>query len=51
MQIDSCSYFFDHLARIAQYDYLPTNRDILMARKPTNTITDYTIDIGGVPFW
>ena len=47
---DSCAYFFEHIRRLGAFDYLPTNRDILMCRKPTTTITDYNVQIAGVAF-
>ncbi|RXG58974.1 Guanine nucleotide-binding protein subunit alpha-13, partial [Armadillidium vulgare] len=33
-----------------QLDYVPTDRDILHARKATKTITEFTIPINNVPF-
>ncbi|XP_023226871.1 guanine nucleotide-binding protein subunit alpha-13-like isoform X2 [Centruroides sculpturatus] len=33
-----------------QFDYIPSNRDILHARKATKGITEFTIPVNGIPF-
>ncbi|UYV64216.1 cta [Cordylochernes scorpioides] len=47
---DSVRYFFDHLDRIAIQDYIPSNQDILHARKATKGITEFTVPINNIPF-
>uniref|UniRef100_A0A914E0P2 Guanine nucleotide-binding protein alpha-12 subunit n=1 Tax=Acrobeloides nanus TaxID=290746 RepID=A0A914E0P2_9BILA len=42
---ESCVYFFEHINRVAMPDYYPTNRDILLCRKATKTITEHTFEI------
>lgn len=40
----------DHLHRIGEKDYIPTNQDILHARKATKSITEFVIPINAIPF-
>lgn len=47
---DGVRYFFDHLDRIATKEYIPTNQDILHARKATKSITEFVVPVNGVPF-
>jgi len=47
---DSCKYYLDDLARIAEPDYLPTEQDILRARVPTTGILEYPFDLDGIIF-
>ncbi|MCI4384243.1 hypothetical protein PGIGA_G00036750 [Pangasianodon gigas] len=47
---ESVKYFLDSLDRIGQPDYLPTQQDILLARKPTKGIHEYDFEIKNVPF-
>ncbi|VDN01008.1 unnamed protein product [Thelazia callipaeda] len=47
---DSCTYFFDHINRVAMPDYCPTNRDILLCRKATRGITEHVFEIQRVSF-
>lgn len=47
---DGVRYFFDNLDRIASKDYMPTNQDILHARKATKGISEFTVQVRGVPF-
>ncbi|EEC02026.1 guanine nucleotide-binding protein G, putative [Ixodes scapularis] len=47
---DGVRYFFDNLDRIAAKDYVPTNQDILHARKATKGITEFVIPVNGIPF-
>lgn len=47
---DSVQYFLDNLDRIARMDYIPTNKDILHARKATKGISEFTIPINNIPF-
>ncbi|CAH1399676.1 unnamed protein product [Nezara viridula] len=47
---DSVSYFLNNLERISRVDYIPTNKDILHARKATKGISEFTIPINNIPF-
>ncbi|KAL6475270.1 LOW QUALITY PROTEIN: guanine nucleotide-binding protein subunit alpha-13a [Colossoma macropomum] len=47
---ESVKYFLDDMDRIGQQDYLPTQQDILLARKPTKGIHEYDFEIKNVPF-
>ncbi|BES95917.1 protein alpha subunit [Nesidiocoris tenuis] len=47
---DSVQYFLDNIDRISRVDYIPTNRDILHARKATKGISEFTIPIHNIPF-
>ncbi|KAH8036875.1 hypothetical protein HPB51_006144 [Rhipicephalus microplus] len=50
---DGVRYFFDHLDRIAtkaSIEFIPTNQDILHARKATKSITEFVVPVNGVPF-
>ncbi|XP_062388707.1 guanine nucleotide-binding protein subunit alpha-13b [Sardina pilchardus] len=47
---ESVKYFLDNLEKLGMPDYLPTQQDILLARKPTKGIHEYDFDIKNVPF-
>lgn len=47
---DSVKYFLDSLDRIGCRDYVPTNQDVLMARKATKGATEFTITVNNIPF-
>ncbi|XP_004071948.1 guanine nucleotide-binding protein subunit alpha-13 [Oryzias latipes] len=47
---ESVKYFLDNLDRLGQSDYLPSQQDILLARKPTKGIHEYDFEIKNVPF-
>uniref|UniRef100_T1JBM3 Uncharacterized protein n=1 Tax=Strigamia maritima TaxID=126957 RepID=T1JBM3_STRMM len=47
---DAVKYFFDNLDRIADRDYIPSNQDILHARKATKGITEFVVSIKDIPF-
>nr|AJQ81034.1 G protein alpha subunit 12 [Lygus hesperus] len=47
---DSVQYFLDNIDRISRVDYIPTNKDILHARKATKGISEFTIPINNIPF-
>ncbi|KAL0993567.1 hypothetical protein UPYG_G00109860 [Umbra pygmaea] len=47
---ESVKYFLDNLDKLGQPDYLPTQQDILLARKPTKGIHEYDFEIRNVPF-
>ncbi|KAI3360261.1 hypothetical protein L3Q82_014574, partial [Scortum barcoo] len=47
---ESVKYFLDNLEKLAQSDYLPSQQDILLARKPTKGIHEYDFEIKNVPF-
>ncbi|KAG8949203.1 Guanine nucleotide-binding protein alpha-2 subunit [Tulasnella sp. 424] len=45
--LDSASYFFSHVQRIAQRDYLPCERDVLNARMTADGIAETKFQLGG----
>ncbi|XP_076332875.1 guanine nucleotide-binding protein subunit alpha homolog isoform X1 [Tachypleus tridentatus] len=47
---DSVYYFFENLDRIMTPNYLPSNQDILHARKATKGISEFHVNINTVPF-
>lgn len=47
---ESVKYFLDNLEKLGQLDYLPSQQDILLARKPTKGIHEYNFEIKNVPF-
>ncbi|XP_076000512.1 guanine nucleotide-binding protein subunit alpha-13b [Genypterus blacodes] len=47
---ESVKYFLDSLEKLGQSDYLPSQQDILLARKPTKGIHEYDFEIKNVPF-
>ncbi|XP_026205825.1 guanine nucleotide-binding protein subunit alpha-13b isoform X1 [Anabas testudineus] len=47
---ESVKYFLDSLEKLGQSDYLPSQQDILLARKPTKGIHEYNFEIKNVPF-
>ncbi|XP_075760078.1 guanine nucleotide-binding protein subunit alpha-13 isoform X1 [Pelodiscus sinensis] len=47
---ESVKYFLDNLDKLGELDYLPSQQDILLARKPTKGIYEYTFEIKNVPF-
>ncbi|CAN9505298.1 unnamed protein product [Ophioblennius macclurei] len=47
---ESVKYFLDNLERLGQSGYLPSQQDILLARKPTKGIHEYNFEIKNVPF-
>ncbi|KAJ7989887.1 hypothetical protein DPEC_G00309140 [Dallia pectoralis] len=47
---ESVKYFLDNLEKLGQLDYLPTQQDILLARRPTKGIHEYDFEIKNVPF-
>ncbi|KAJ8389153.1 hypothetical protein AAFF_G00123590 [Aldrovandia affinis] len=47
---ESVKYFLDHLEKLGDPEYLPTQQDILLARKPTKGIHEYDFQIKNVPF-
>ncbi|KAL4657879.1 guanine nucleotide-binding protein subunit alpha-13-like isoform X3 [Arapaima gigas] len=47
---ESVKYFLDNLDTLGQPDYLPTQQDILLARRPTKGIHEYDFEIKNVPF-
>ena len=48
--IDSIGYYLDNLDRICRPEYLPSNQDILHARKTTQSIVESQIQIDNVEF-
>lgn len=49
VSFDRCANTCLHLYRVFQ-DYLPSQQDILLARKPTKGIHEYDFEIKNVPF-
>ncbi|KAL3051721.1 hypothetical protein OYC64_001870 [Pagothenia borchgrevinki] len=47
---ESVKYFLDNLDKLGEPNYLPTQQDILLARKPTKGIHEYDFEIKSVPF-
>lgn len=47
---DSVKYFLDDIDRIGTQEYVPSNQDILHARRATKGISELTVRIRGVPF-
>ncbi|KAI1293706.1 Guanine nucleotide-binding protein subunit alpha-13 [Halotydeus destructor] len=47
---DGVRYLLDSVARISARDYIPTQLDILHARKATKGISEYSVTINNVPF-
>uniref|UniRef100_A0A3B1JI38 Guanine nucleotide binding protein (G protein), alpha 13b n=1 Tax=Astyanax mexicanus TaxID=7994 RepID=A0A3B1JI38_ASTMX len=47
---ESVKYFLDNLDKLGMPDYLPSQQDILLARKPTKGIHEYDFEIKNVPF-
>ncbi|XP_047215384.1 guanine nucleotide-binding protein subunit alpha-13-like [Girardinichthys multiradiatus] len=47
---ESVKYFLDNLEKLGQLEYLPSQQDILLARKPTKGIHEYNFEIKNVPF-
>ncbi|XP_055031244.1 guanine nucleotide-binding protein subunit alpha-13 [Misgurnus anguillicaudatus] len=47
---ESVKYFLDNVDKLGEQDYLPTQKDILLARKPTKGIYEYDFEIKNVPF-
>uniref|UniRef100_A0A3Q3XFD3 Uncharacterized protein n=1 Tax=Mola mola TaxID=94237 RepID=A0A3Q3XFD3_MOLML len=47
---ESVKYFLDNLDNLGDLNYLPSQQDILLARKPTKGIHEYDFEIKNVPF-
>ncbi|XP_075034153.1 guanine nucleotide-binding protein subunit alpha-13 [Mixophyes fleayi] len=47
---ESVKYFLDNLDKLGELDYLPSQQDILLARRPTKGIHEYDFEIKNVPF-
>ncbi|KAK2829187.1 hypothetical protein Q7C36_017177 [Tachysurus vachellii] len=47
---ESVKYFLDNLEKLGMPDYLPSQQDILLARRPTKGIHEYDFEIKNVPF-
>ena len=48
--MDSIEYFLNDVDRIGRRDYVPTDQDILFARRTTKQVTEYRVPINGVNF-
>ncbi|CAH6776345.1 Gna13 [Phodopus roborovskii] len=49
-QGESVKYFLDNLDKLGVPDYIPSQQDILLARRPTKGIHEYDFEIKNVPF-
>ncbi|XP_011290945.1 guanine nucleotide-binding protein subunit alpha homolog [Musca domestica] len=47
---DSVNYFLDEIDRLAKYDYVPTQKDILHCRKATKGVYEFSVKIQNIPF-
>ncbi|XP_030768234.1 guanine nucleotide-binding protein G(q) subunit alpha isoform X2 [Sitophilus oryzae] len=47
---DSAKYYLMEIDRVADYDYLPTEQDILRVRVPTTGIIEYPFDLDEIRF-
>nr|XP_055031282.1 guanine nucleotide-binding protein subunit alpha-13-like [Misgurnus anguillicaudatus] len=47
---ESVKYFLDNVDKLGEPDYLPSQKDILLARKPTKGIDEYDFETENVPF-
>ncbi|XP_076260397.1 G protein alpha q subunit isoform X3 [Rhynchophorus ferrugineus] len=47
---DSAKYYLMEIDRVASYDYLPTEQDILRVRVPTTGIIEYPFDLDEIRF-
>ncbi|KAJ7987808.1 hypothetical protein DPEC_G00330350 [Dallia pectoralis] len=47
---ESVKYFLDNVEKLGDPSYIPTQQDILLARKPTKGIHEYDFEIKSVPF-
>ncbi|XP_062294251.1 guanine nucleotide-binding protein subunit alpha-13b [Scomber scombrus] len=47
---ESVKYFLDNLEKLGLSGYIPSQQDILLARKPTKGIHEYDFEIKNVPF-
>ncbi|CAL8283331.1 unnamed protein product [Merluccius merluccius] len=47
---ESVKYFLDNAEKLGEPTYVPTQQDILLARKPTKGIHEYDFEIKNVPF-
>jgi len=48
--VDSVGYFLDNLERVSQRTYLPSNQDILYARKTTKEVSEFRVPINKLDF-
>ncbi|KAH8272214.1 hypothetical protein KR018_011736 [Drosophila ironensis] len=47
---DSVSYFLDEIERLANLDYVPTQKDILHCRKATKGVYEFCVKVQNIPF-
>uniref|UniRef100_A0A8C0AH35 G protein subunit alpha 13 n=1 Tax=Bos mutus grunniens TaxID=30521 RepID=A0A8C0AH35_BOSMU len=47
---ESVKYFLDNLDKLGEPEYIPSQQDILLARRPTKGIHEYDFEIKNVPF-
>ncbi|KAJ3424311.1 guanine nucleotide-binding protein g(o) subunit alpha [Anaeramoeba flamelloides] len=47
---DSTDYFLDNIKRIAEEDYIPTERDMLNCRIPTTGVNEISFKFGEIPW-
>lgn len=48
--LDSTEYFFSHISRISQQDYVPTEQDVLRCRVKTTGIVETEFDLSNLKF-
>uniref|UniRef100_A0A183BKR3 Guanine nucleotide binding protein, alpha subunit n=1 Tax=Globodera pallida TaxID=36090 RepID=A0A183BKR3_GLOPA len=48
--IESASYFFENIERVAEKDYWPTNQDILMSRMATTGVVKLVFNLKNIEF-
>ncbi|XP_062330568.1 guanine nucleotide-binding protein subunit alpha-13-like [Osmerus eperlanus] len=47
---ESVKYFLDNVEELGEPNYIPSQQDVLLARKPTKGIHEYDFEIKNVPF-
>ncbi|KAK6301852.1 guanine nucleotide-binding protein subunit alpha-13 [Coregonus clupeaformis] len=47
---ESVKYFLDNVEKLGEPSYIPSQQDVLLARKPTKGIHEYDFEIKSVPF-
>uniref|UniRef100_A0A4W5N4F3 G protein subunit alpha 13 n=1 Tax=Hucho hucho TaxID=62062 RepID=A0A4W5N4F3_9TELE len=47
---ESVKYFLDNVEKLGEPSYIPSQQDVLLARKPTKGIHEYDFEIKSIPF-
>ncbi|XP_035590402.1 guanine nucleotide-binding protein subunit alpha-13-like [Oncorhynchus keta] len=47
---ESVKYFLDNVEKLGEPSYIPSQHDVLLARKPTKGIHEYDFEIKSIPF-